>query len=184
MIGIDPDEERLKIAREKYSASNIEYLEGRGENIPGRDYDIVYSNYVIHWSKQKDLIFRQVHKCLKKGGKFGFVAASGNDGIDGVCKAGMVSSEFEEVARDMLVPISIDEYVKLACDNKFEVVYKEDDRRVWKYKDVDEYIEMLRTHTRGQFDTTHFHVDAIERHFQGRKITFSIPFCTVVCKTL
>ena len=72
VVGIDPDEERLKVAREKHIASNLKYLSGIAENIPGTDYDLVFSNHVIHWCKDKDLVFKQVHKSLKKGGKFAF----------------------------------------------------------------------------------------------------------------
>ena len=69
VVGIDPDEERLKVAREKHTASNLKYLNGIAENIPGTDYDLVFSNHVIHWCKDKDLVFKQVHKSLKKGGE-------------------------------------------------------------------------------------------------------------------
>ena len=176
--------ERLKIAREKYSASNIEYLEGRGEDIPGHDYDIVFSNYVIHWCREREKIFSQVHQCLKKGGKFGFVAISGKEGLNEVVKSGMVSSEFEEAARNMMVPLSSDQYAQLALDCKFEVVCRENDKRVWRYESVEKYVEMLQTDSEGRFDSTHFHVDAIKKHFEGREITFSIPFCTIVCKSV
>ena len=106
VVGIDPDLERLQIAREKYSADNIEYLEGRGENIPGSDYDIVFSNYVLNWSDKKEEIFSQAYKCLKAGGKLGFVAVSGNSIVEEVCVAGMVSAEFEAAGRKMMVPWS------------------------------------------------------------------------------
>ena len=57
VVGIDPDTERLQLAKEKYSASNIEYLEGSAENIPGGDYGLVFSNHVLHWCNDKNLVF-------------------------------------------------------------------------------------------------------------------------------
>ena len=48
LVGIDPDTERLRLAKEMYSASNIEYLERSAEDIPGGRYDLVFSNHVLH----------------------------------------------------------------------------------------------------------------------------------------
>ncbi len=36
---MDPDGERIKVARRKYTASNLEYIEGGIENISESDYD-------------------------------------------------------------------------------------------------------------------------------------------------
>ncbi len=65
---MDPDHERIKVARNKYTASNLKYIEGGIEKMSKaeRDYDIVFSNYVLHWIKDIDLITKQVAHCLKK----------------------------------------------------------------------------------------------------------------------
>ena len=72
VVAIDPDVERLSLAKKMYTADNLEYYEGKAEDIQGTDYDIVFSNHVIHWCMDKDLVFQQVSKSLKKGGKFAF----------------------------------------------------------------------------------------------------------------
>ena len=173
--------ERLQIAREKFSADNIEYLEGSGENIPGSDYYIVFSNYVLNWIHKKEEVFSQVYKCLKPGGKFGFVATT--DSVnDEVCGAGMVSAEFEAATRKMLVPVSLSEYKQMARQVGFEIVYEEEARKVWECEDIPKYIEFLRLHTHGKFDKSHFHVDAMEKYFRDKPISFSVPYCTIVCR--
>jgi ubiquinone/menaquinone biosynthesis C-methylase UbiE len=63
----------LKIAKEKYSANNIEFLEGAAEEPPLQNFDVVFSNSVLHWCEDKDKVFKQVAKRLQDGGKFGFV---------------------------------------------------------------------------------------------------------------
>jgi SAM-dependent methyltransferase len=73
VIGIDPDLDRLKIAREKYSANNIEFLEGAAEEPPLQHFDVVFSNSVLHWCEDKDRVFKQIANRLQGGGKFGFV---------------------------------------------------------------------------------------------------------------
>ena len=174
--------ERLQIAREKFSADNLEYLDGRGENIPGSDYDLIFCNYVIHLSDEKEEIFSQAYKCLKTGGKLGFVAVSGNSIVEEACTAGMVSAEFEAAGRKMIVPVSSSEYKQMAHQVGFEIVYERDDRRVWEFEDIPKYIKFLRMVTMGKFGESHFHVDAMEKHFRDKVILFGIPFCTVVCR--
>lgn len=41
VIGVDPDDERIKLATEKYSTKNLEYVIGSYESIQG-DYDFLY----------------------------------------------------------------------------------------------------------------------------------------------
>ena len=175
--------ERLQIAREKYSADNIEYLEGRGENIPGSDYDIIFSNYVLHWIVQKEQMFSQVYNSLKAGGKFGFVACCRSI-MDEVCAAGMVSAEFEASTRKVETPVLLSEYKQMARQVGFEIVHEREDNKVWEFEDIPKYIEFLQLHTHGKFDHTHFHVDAMEKHYCDKKISFGIPYCTVVCRSL
>ena len=77
-----------------------------------------------------------------------------------------------------------DEYAQLALDNNFEILHREDhDMRDWHYESVDNLVECLKMHTRGLFDSTHFDVDAMEKHFDGRQIILNYPFCIIVCKT-
>ena len=72
VVAIDPDKERLQIAREKYSANNLQYHEKSAEDIPGDGYDLVFSNHVLHWYKDLDIVFGQVANKLKAGRLFAF----------------------------------------------------------------------------------------------------------------
>ena len=75
VVGMDPDTDRLQLAKEKYSAPNLTYQEGKAEDISGGNYDVVFSNFVLHWCEDKDIVFKQVMRSLKEGGKFGFVCS-------------------------------------------------------------------------------------------------------------
>ena len=142
---------------------------------------MVFCNYVLNWIHKKEEVFSQVYKCLKAGGKFGFVST--NCGIaDEVCVAGMVSAEIEEAGRKMEVPVSSSEYKQMARQAGFEIVYERDDRRVWEFEDIPKYIEFLRMQTMGKFDESHFHVDAMEKYFRDKPISFNVPYCTIVCR--
>ena len=73
VIGVDPDKERIKLAQDSYSEiQNLSFVEGSASNFPGigsASYDIIFSNYVIHWIPDKRQIFRNMYESLKAGGK-------------------------------------------------------------------------------------------------------------------
>ena len=77
VIAVDPDGERLKIAREKYARDNIEYVSGNDATFPEGPYDLVFANFVIHWVADKDALFGRVYQSLKSGGRFAFTTADG-----------------------------------------------------------------------------------------------------------
>ena len=77
VIAVDPDGERLKIAREKYARDNIEYVSGNDATFPEGPYDLVFANHVIHWVADKDALFGRVYQSLKSGGRFAFTTTDG-----------------------------------------------------------------------------------------------------------
>ena len=77
VVAVDPDGERLKIAREKHSASNIEYIQADDQTFPAERYDVIFSNIVIHWISDKRALFKRVYDTLSPGGCFAFTTANG-----------------------------------------------------------------------------------------------------------
>jgi ubiquinone/menaquinone biosynthesis C-methylase UbiE len=179
VIGIDPDLERLELARKKYTAQNLEYLQGRAESIPGDGYDMVYSNYVLHWCEDKELVFKQVHKCLKPGGKFGFVASTYSD-FTTLIPSDMISTEYKEATTTMYHPPTMDEFKRHLANNNFEILSVEEKEKKHNMGNVDKLIDAMMFHTHGKFDRTHFNVDALNRHFGEGDISFSVPSCVAV----
>ena len=73
-IGIDMTPEMIEKARknaEDADAKNVEFRLGEIESMPVEDesVDWVISNCVINLAPDKDLVFREVHRVLKPGGK-------------------------------------------------------------------------------------------------------------------
>lgn len=177
VVGIDIDVKRLDIAREKYSANNIEYVEGSAESIPrvnGIDsYDCVFSNYMLQWCRNKDKVFKEVHRVLKKEGKFGFTTDTYFDTTKLITPE-TVSSEFLAMSKDMVL-LTMDEHIQCAVANSFKILLAEEAKNILKFADVNEYIQMLRMHSQGKFDMSHFNINAMKHHFGEGEITFTVP---------
>ena len=79
VCGIDPNAERIKVARQNYSSmKNLQLLNKSSENFPNSPYDAVFSNHVMHWIEDKESVFRKVFDNLKVNGKFAINCSGGN----------------------------------------------------------------------------------------------------------
>lgn len=79
IIGIDPLEERIKIANKKNQYRNATYKIGTAEDlsfIPQNSIDIVYLNAVFHWINNKEKALKEIFRLLKPGGKVGITTFS------------------------------------------------------------------------------------------------------------
>src|SRR6202162_3172141 len=73
--GLDMTDEMLALANEnkrRAGAENVEFLKGEIEHIPLPDdsVDVIISNCVINLSADKDQVFREALRVLKRGGRF------------------------------------------------------------------------------------------------------------------
>ncbi len=74
VFGVDFSEEMVKKATEnarKYNYKNVEFVLGDIEDLPIHDnsIDLITSNCVINLAQNKDKVFREASRVLKKGGK-------------------------------------------------------------------------------------------------------------------
>ena len=76
-MAVDPDGERLKIAREKYSAQNIEYIQADDKIFAPGHYDLVFASQVIHWISDKKALMKQLYQNLRPGDHFAFTTTNG-----------------------------------------------------------------------------------------------------------
>lgn len=186
VVGIDITAERLEVAREKYSANNIEYLEGNAEDIPrvsGIDsYDYIFSNFVLPWCRDKEKVFKEVHRVLKKGGKFAFSAGTCADPEDPVSL--FASPEYLAAMKETYLEVPLDEYIKYAAALDLETVYTKAGSHEWKFPGSQEYIDYLRMHMHGDFGMSHFNIDAVKQHFGEGEVTISMPFALAIVKKI
>jgi SAM-dependent methyltransferase len=74
VIGVDMTPEMIKLAREntiKSGYTNVEFRLGEIEHLPVADetIDIIISNCVVNLSLEKEKVFREAYRVLKKGGR-------------------------------------------------------------------------------------------------------------------
>ncbi len=178
VVGVDPDVERLKIARDKYPAGNLEYLEGTAENTPGSNstYDIVFSNYVLHWCKDRKVVFNEIAAKLKPGGKFGFVAVAGPLG-GGIGPEEMFSPKFFSVYNKLFYPLgdSFRQQVESIKITFFKKHVQEN-----KLKGVSELIKRYMTHLQGRVEVADFNIEAMKRHFGEGEVSSPIEVYDVI----
>lgn len=83
VIGVDPNSERLEIAKRLYSqVHQLKFLVADSESFPEGNYDVVFANQVVQWIKSKENLFQKVFNNLKIGGYFAFLCpADSGDGF-------------------------------------------------------------------------------------------------------
>ena len=145
VVAVDSDGERLKVAREEYSASNIEYVQANDKTFPAtRLYDLVFCN---DWNSDKSSLFslfKSVYDSLRPGGQFAFI---------------IMPAAGQKLKTHLLAEI----YKKMASSAGFEItsVTTEDLRP--KHRKVDHYIAAMYGWFDGQFDPAQFDSAAFQR---------------------
>ena len=87
VVGVDPDEERIKLATEQHSGDhqNITFISGDSSSqFPHFDkqyYDVHFSNFVFQWlnTDQKEKFLNTAFSVLKPGGKIAILSHEGDN---------------------------------------------------------------------------------------------------------
>ena len=152
VIGVDPDKERIKIAKEKYQQGNsLQYLEGNSKNFPCGNYDIIFSNHVVHWIKDKRALFKRVCENLSPGGRFAFVVVTEEGGAISVFLRQLLGEERARAVLNAFRFVPQEAYEALAVENGLEVTYT-----------------VATTHSGFKFKNTDALLDYIDGIFHGR----------------
>lgn len=73
VLGIDPDEARIALARRTAGTPNLEFqvaaAETLGEVARDRSFDLVFSNFVFHWIRDKRAALRLLRALLRPAGR-------------------------------------------------------------------------------------------------------------------
>ncbi|XXX79832.1 class I SAM-dependent methyltransferase [Sorangium sp. So ce134] len=73
VVGIDPDEARIALARHTAGAPNLDFQVGSAETLDevarDRPFDLVFSNFVFHWIRDKRAVLRRMRGLLDPAGR-------------------------------------------------------------------------------------------------------------------
>ena len=166
VVAVDPDGERLKIARERNSASNIEYLQADDQTFPSGQYDLVFSNIVIHWISDKRALFERIYANLCPGGRFAFTTANGSMPIPKIGKKlfdSLVSPSFLKwMYEEKIIFWNTSEYETLAKNTGFTETNMVVLTDYFKWDNLDDYIDSMHGWFQGEFDPTLFDQDVLK----------------------
>ncbi len=182
VVAVDPDGERLKIARENHSAGNIQYIQADDQTFPTGQYDLVFCNIVIHWIRDKEAAMKRIHENLRPGGYFAFTTS---DGYLPVAKIGenvfnkMVGPNFLDwLFKEKLVQFKASEYESLATDVGFKQSSMTLVQNNPKWDNLDEYIDAMFGWFQGEFDPAEFDQEAfqeLKRQYGPGPVTLPEP---------
>ena len=167
VVAVDPDGERLKIAREQHSASNIEYIEADDKTFPTGQYHLIFANAVIHWIKDKEALYKCVYENLRPGGHFAFTTPDGFFPTPAIGKKlfdELVRPNFlYELFHEKIILLNASEYKNLASTTGFAQITTTVKDVEMEWKNLDSYIESMYGWSQGEFDPKQFDKDALEK---------------------
>jgi len=124
VVGVDRSPEMIGQAREQYPALRFEVMDARELSFD-EAFDAIFSNAMLHWIHEPELVIRGIAKSLRTGGRF--VAEFGGKG-----NTGELIRAVERVWKKLSLPgppprpwyyPSISEYSNLLEGNGFEVAH-------------------------------------------------------------
>ena len=159
VVGVDPDKARIKVAKEKYTSSNVVFFEGSTDEFPEDQYDFVLSNYVLHWVKDQESAFKNVYKYLKPGGRFGFLAPLYLPPLlSHLCKLGG-AEEFEE----SVIHTTVEGFEELSLKCGFSIDFKAESKIVYSFPSFDSLLDWWHGTTHGAFKPALIDSDTMQR---------------------
>ena len=153
VIGVDPDRERIKIAREKWVRDNLTFMDGDGESFPEAQYDLIFSYYAIHWIKNKQLVFEKAYNNLRHRGQFAFVGCYGISTI-GEEMSTLMGPEGHQAINSLWHLVPVEKYKELATNVGFTVTLIEEDFDKYTFPNVDVLLSSWHGITTSKFDAS------------------------------
>lgn len=166
MAVLDPDGDRLAIAREKYPSSNIDYIQADDKTCPPGEYDIIFSNMVIHWIADKEALFNRVYTNLCPGGCFVFCTPNNCYPIPEIGKkifGMMMGTNFlHQIFNNKMKFLNEMEYEAMGSAVGFSPISVKIINHFPKWKNLDDYIDSMHGWFHGGFDLRQFDQDILQ----------------------
>ena len=158
VVAVDPDAERIKVAKRENSRPNIQYSVANDQTFPGKSYDLIVSTHVIHWIKNKQALLNRLYSKLAPGGIFGFLTYDGTPEYPQIVSKGLsvlVSPNFEKNLKYTRMNFETKEsYHTLANSAGFNVASAKVVHKELTFVSVDEFLEYWSGVSHGDFSVS------------------------------
>ena len=180
VVGIDPDRSRISLAKREYSnVTNLYFQDGSTENIPGHDYDMVFSNYVLHWVKDKEKAFKNIFESLKPEGTFALCVETGMAEVPENLISLLKPEQLKEVKMHLHY-ISLKEIEEIACSCGFSIQYSAEMQAKCKFESFDDFLKFIHGGFGGLVDPEKLDAKGLQQ--LKRRIgddNLEFEFCTI-----
>ena len=181
VVGVDPDKERLLLAQQSYGeVKNLSFVEGNASHFPGigsESYDIIFSNHVIHWIRDKQEVFKNMFESLKGGGKITIQYVSH---LHPFAKNAfkVLNPETAEHICEFMYQCEERETIERLCTSAgFHIINSYDTESTQLvFESVESLLKCLWSITHGVFDPKLVTEERLQRYYQCSNLSNTPPF--------
>ena len=181
VTAVDPDKARINLAKKEYKPiDNLRFQEGSGETITGQDYDLVFSNYVFHWIKDKKMVLQNIYRSLKPSGKFA-VCFETNLSPFVLNYMDLMGPNKANEVKNKLHFSSTNEIEDIASQCGFTVEYKAEVDRLVQFNSFDEFEQTVYGGFGGMVDSSFMEAEKLQLFKQdAERKENKFNLCTIV----
>jgi SAM-dependent methyltransferase len=155
VVGVDPDKERISVARRTSSNihTHLTFHEGFSDDaVTFGPFDTVFSNYVFHWLQPETVqsTLRDLHDCLKPGGRLVACFPSQPGELDVQYVSLATKSDDKSIFGPCLRPLAF--WRQECLDARFQVIAAYDPDVCYTFPNVKSYFHFVKAYTVGKID--------------------------------
>ena len=182
VLGIDPDRERINFATKNDTSANASFIQADGETFPEDKYDLVFSNYVLHWIEDKEAVFKRVHANLRPGGQFTYTLCQA---LPPLCAELLktMKSNIERAIVQMHYFTTVSELQELATTTGYTVAYQEMGVSRLPFLDYDSALDFLYASTNGQINPATADktgLEQLKQKYTNKSVEFAEEYATFI----
>ena len=181
VVAVDQDKERLLLAQKSYGeVKNLSFVQGNASKFPGigsESYDIIFSNHVIHWIRDKQEVFKNMFQSLRGGGK---IAIQYVDHLHPFALNAfkVLNPETAEHICEFMYQCEEKDTIERLCSSAgFHIIKSYDtESEQLVFESVESLLKCLWSITHGVFDPKLVTEERLQRYYQYPNLSSKPPF--------
>jgi len=186
VIAVDPDPERIALAKKLNSRLNIQYFVADDKSFPGENYELIVCLHVIHWIKNKSSLLEHLSSKLAENGTFGFITYNGTPEHPQIFQKAftLISPTFErELIYNRMEFEKDDYYVKISSDLGLEVIGLKIVHKELRHSSLQEFLVYWSAVSHGEFTMADIDTNELQhfKNFHEKEFIDSVIHLPVLC---